>query len=290
MLGGSLAVLTVLLTPPLFTALSDAFSVSQSRRLAGFLPIAFAVVGGCIVVSRLKALGVEILWIMPIQPIGVKNRKGSLGSPYSIRDYRAVNPEFGTMAEFKAFVRAAHAQGIGASGMTFLDTDVIRVLARVEGLGAKVEYLTERVDTLAKTVATTAAEAWAGGAGVCQDYAHCMLALARLCGLSARYVSGHLLGEGGTHAWVEVLVPHPQQPEYVSAVPFDPTHNRRAGLRYVTVAVGRDYADVAPTSGTYEGPYDGVLTTSKRAAVTSIEYLRPQRRQSGRPARSGVSI
>ena len=96
-----------------------------------------------------------------------------------------------------------------------------------------------RYDWGVTTVATTAAEAWAGGAGVCQDYAHCMLALARLCGLSARYVSGHVLGEGGTHAWVEILVPHPQQPEYVSAVPFDPTHNRRAALRYVTVAVGR---------------------------------------------------
>ena len=130
-----------------------------------------------------------------------------------------------------------------------------------------------RYDWGATTVATTAAEAWAGGAGVCQDYAHCMLALARLCGLSARYVSGHLLGEGGTHAWVEILVPHPRAPECVSAVPFDPTHVRRAGLRYVTVAVGRDYADVAPTSGTYDGPYEGVLTTSKRAAVTGVEYL-----------------
>ena len=141
-----------------------------------------------------------------------------------------------------------------------------------------------RYDWGLTTVATTAAEAWAGGAGVCQDYAHCMLALARLCGLSARYVSGHLLGEGGTHAWVEVLVPHPQQPECVSAVPFDPTHDRRAGLRYVTVAVGRDYADVAPTSGTYDGAHEGVLTTSKRAAVTSVEYLRPRRRRGALPA------
>jgi hypothetical protein len=59
-LGGSLVVLAVLLTPPLFTALSDAFSVSQSRRLASFVPIAFAVAGGCIVVSRLRALGVAL--------------------------------------------------------------------------------------------------------------------------------------------------------------------------------------------------------------------------------------
>jgi glycosidase len=61
---------------------------------------------------RLKALGVDILWLMPIHPIGEKNRKGTLGSPYSIKDYYGVNPEFGTMAEFKAFVRAAHGQGM----------------------------------------------------------------------------------------------------------------------------------------------------------------------------------
>jgi hypothetical protein len=59
-LGGSLAVLAVLLAPPLFTVLTDAFSVSQSRRLASFLPVAFAVVGGCVVLSRFRALGVGL--------------------------------------------------------------------------------------------------------------------------------------------------------------------------------------------------------------------------------------
>jgi transglutaminase-like putative cysteine protease len=131
----------------------------------------------------------------------------------------------------------------------------------------------------ATTVSTTAAEAWAGAVGVCQDYAHCMLALCRLCGLPARYVSGHLLGDGGTHAWVEVLVPHPQEQEAFRAVPFDPTHERRPGLRYVTVAVGRDYGDVPPTSGTFDAPYPGGLTTHKRAAVTRVEYMRPPRRR-----------
>src|SRR5689334_19477935 len=61
---------------------------------------------------RLKQLGVDILWLMPVQPIGVKNRKGKLGSYYAISDYTAVNPEFGTEADFKAFVNAAHAQGM----------------------------------------------------------------------------------------------------------------------------------------------------------------------------------
>lgn len=60
---------------------------------------------------RLKDLGVDILWIMPINTIGEKNRKGTLGSPYSVKDYYAVNPEFGTMQDFKHFVKEAHKQG-----------------------------------------------------------------------------------------------------------------------------------------------------------------------------------
>lgn len=60
---------------------------------------------------RLKELGADILWIMPIQPIGEKNRKGSLGSYYSIRDYKSVNPEFGTLDDFKALVNEAHKSG-----------------------------------------------------------------------------------------------------------------------------------------------------------------------------------
>ena len=61
---------------------------------------------------RLKALGVDILWLMPVHPIGEKNRKGTLGSPYSVRDYYGVNPEFGTLDDLKHFVDAAHAQGM----------------------------------------------------------------------------------------------------------------------------------------------------------------------------------
>ncbi len=61
---------------------------------------------------RLKALNVDILWLMPVHPIGEKNRKGVLGSPYSVKDYLAVNPEFGTFEDLKHFVDAAHAQGM----------------------------------------------------------------------------------------------------------------------------------------------------------------------------------
>jgi len=61
---------------------------------------------------RLKEMGVEILWLMPVHPIGVKGRKGTLGSYYSIKDYKAVNPEFGTMEEFKSLVSQAHLMGM----------------------------------------------------------------------------------------------------------------------------------------------------------------------------------
>jgi glycosidase len=61
---------------------------------------------------RLKTLGVDVLWLMPIHPIGEKNRKGTLGSPYSVRDYYGVNPEFGNLDDLKRFVDAAHAQGM----------------------------------------------------------------------------------------------------------------------------------------------------------------------------------
>jgi glycosidase len=61
---------------------------------------------------RIKALGADIVWLMPVHPIGEKNRKGSLGSPYSVRDYLAVNPEFGTLDDLKRFVARAHGLGM----------------------------------------------------------------------------------------------------------------------------------------------------------------------------------
>jgi transglutaminase-like putative cysteine protease len=114
------------------------------------------------------------------------------------------------------------------------------------------------------SVQTTAPEALAGGRGVCQDFAHVMLALCHLVHLPARYVSGHLLGQGGTHAWVEVIVPRAQQAD---AVAFDPCNGRRTDSGYVTVATGRDYSDVAPASGSYVGTSPGRLTTDRRVGV-----------------------
>jgi transglutaminase-like putative cysteine protease len=114
-------------------------------------------------------------------------------------------------------------------------------------------------------VRTTAAEAWSLRRGVCQDMAHVMIAMCRSHGIAARYVSGHLLGEGASHAWVEV-----RHPRTGRTVAYDPTHARQADLRYVTVAVGRDYRDVAPTAGSYLAGPAGTLSVRKQVAITSV--------------------
>jgi transglutaminase-like putative cysteine protease len=121
-------------------------------------------------------------------------------------------------------------------------------------------------------VRTTASQALALGYGVCQDYAHIMLAVCRSAGLPARYVSGHLVGQGGTHAWVEVVLPAVDGSGDGIAWAFDPTHASRGGMGYVTIAIGADYLDVAPTSGTYVSRVAGRLFTHKRVVLTDLEY------------------
>jgi transglutaminase-like putative cysteine protease len=91
--------------------------------------------------------------------------------------------------------------------------------------------------------------------GVCQDFAHIMIALVRQIGIPCRYVSGYLFQpagatgsmDGATHAWVETWLPE------LGWVGFDPTHNTHAGEHHIRVAVGRDYADVPPTKGVFKG-------------------------------------
>jgi transglutaminase-like putative cysteine protease len=120
-------------------------------------------------------------------------------------------------------------------------------------------------------VRTSAAEAIRHGRGVCQDFAHIMIAVCRASGIAARYVSGHLVGEGGSHAWVEALVPDPDRPGECVMEAWDPTHDRPVGDEYVIVAVGRDYADVAPLSGSYiaDHPTDQMSVHKRLVALGS---------------------
>jgi transglutaminase-like putative cysteine protease len=111
---------------------------------------------------------------------------------------------------------------------------------------------------------TPAAMALHLGQGVCQDYTHIMLSLLRTMGIPARYASGHLLGEGAPHAWTEML--H-FDGRHTSVVAYDPTHHRRVGPTYIVVAIGRDFADVSPTSGVFSGAAVGKLHWSKQAEL-----------------------
>ncbi len=123
------------------------------------------------------------------------------------------------------------------------------------------------------------------GRGVCQDFAHVMLAVCRAWGVPARYVSGYLFTDreagdrsdpDATHAWVEVFLPSYRW------VGFDPTNNVMTGERHVAVAVGRDYSDVTPSRGVYKGDSEshlavGVSVRRARAAVAEPEFLRMPR-------------
>ena len=127
--------------------------------------------------------------------------------------------------------------------------------------------------------------ALSAGRGVCQDFAHIMLAVCRLWGVPARYVSGYLFTDrdagdrsdpDATHAWVEVFLPS------LRWVGFDPTNNVMTGERHVAVAVGRDYGDVTPSRGVYKGDSDselavGVSVRRARAALAEPEFLRMAR-------------
>lgn len=104
------------------------------------------------------------------------------------------------------------------------------------------------------SVYTTAAQAWAAGHGVCQDFSHVLLSLIRPLGIPARYVSGYLHTEdpapgetvvGESHAWVEFW-----DGEWNA---LDPTNDRAVGSAHVVVARGRDYSDVTPVKGIFAG-------------------------------------
>ena len=104
----------------------------------------------------------------------------------------------------------------------------------------------------ATDVTTTVDDVIAAGRGVCQDFAHVFVALCRMHGVAARYVSGWLFesdreGPVESHAWAEVNIPG------VGWVEEDPTHVGEVSDRYVRIGCGRDYADVVPIKGTYVG-------------------------------------
>lgn len=113
--------------------------------------------------------------------------------------------------------------------------------------------------------------------GVCQDFAHIFISIARPLGIPSRYVSGYLhhrkqdndrSDDGATHAWVECWLPG------LGWAGFDPTNNLLAGERHIRTAIGRDYADVPPTRGVLKGAAQTQLTVA--VEVSPCDELPPE--------------
>ena len=127
-------------------------------------------------------------------------------------------------------------------------------------------------DPEATTVDTTASEAWGLKRGVCQDYTHIMLAVLRNMNIPARYISGYLyvgedddlVGDTATHAWVEVMIPG------VGWIGLDPTNNVEVLENHINLCVGRDFRDVSPIEGVYQG---GMNTLEVKVLVEKIMHL-----------------
>jgi len=161
--------------------------------------------------------------------------------------------------------RELHAEFLTATHLVPLGPEMIHeaAIARADGptdVWSEVARLSRHVyqtftyQAQVTGVDTRATDALELRAGVCQDFAHVMLGLCRCSGIPARYVSGYFLNrrprEGepeASHAWVEALVPG------FGWAAYDPTHDRAVDDSYVKVAVGRDYGDIRPVSGTYRG-------------------------------------
>lgn len=136
-----------------------------------------------------------------------------------------------------SIVSFAHQIDAGSGG----ESDLQRALALSSALYDRFRYATGTTRSC-----TTAAEAFAQGCGVCQDYAHVLIAMCREVGISARYVTGFLRGEGLSHAWVEV---------YDSGAWYgiDPTHNMLIEGGHIKIAHGRDADDCPINRGVYLG-------------------------------------
>jgi transglutaminase-like putative cysteine protease len=128
------------------------------------------------------------------------------------------------------------------------------------------------------------------GRGVCQDFAHIMIAIARSWGVPARYVSGYLYhrrgdksrsGEDASHAWMEAWFPS------LGWVGFDPTNNVMAQGRHIRVAVGRDYADVPPTRGTFKGDAVSELAIAVSVQTTGAPIRHEEFLRIARPMKPG---
>lgn len=173
-------------------------------------------------------------------------------------EFRAPSTYANQSDELAAFARAHLPEG---------GDDEATAYALMRAIGANCSYEPGSTD-----INTTADAVLAGRRGVCQDFAHLMIALCRSQGLPARYVSGYFHDPAqpedailASHAWAEV---HLAGRGWLG---LDPTHTCATGPQYVRVALGRDYADAAPMRGIYQGGAREQLTV--RVRMRAVDEL-----------------
>ena len=175
------------------------------------------------------------------------------GAPFdAANEFVFVSPMVPRHADFAAYARPSFSAGVGVLAAA------IHLMHRMHS-----DFTYESQST---QVNTPALEALAQRKGVCQDFAHILIACLRSMGLPARYVSGYLLtepapgtvklkGSDASHAWASVYLP--DLPEGERWVDLDPTNDRAGwpspGEDYVTLAIGRDFSDVSPIRGVIHG-------------------------------------
>jgi transglutaminase-like putative cysteine protease len=193
------------------------------------------------------------------------------------------------------FVRGENFDFLRQHGFA-VETEALRGFVEEKGLEAmRARDPLTAVRTLSKTIydsfgyeagvtdaESTIDDALLARRGVCQDFAHIMIAVCRAWGIPARYVSGYLFTDrkagdrsdpDATHAWVEVFLPSTRW------FGLDPTNNIEAGERHIAAAIGRDYNDVPPSRGVYKGEAESELAVAvsvrrARTAMTEPEFLR----------------
>ena len=194
----------------------------------------------------------------------VVTARGEAGPPAPLsRGLIAADPQLDTLYDFlheSAYVSFCPALGELADEIGDLgpDDDAVAWYARA----AATIHRGFVYDTGATAVHTTVDESIQLRRGVCQDYAHVLVALCRRAGIPARYVSGYIhtggnddvLGAEASHAWCEAyLGPH-------GWVGIDPTNDTWIGDGFVRIAVGRDYRDVSPVRGVYRGAGESTMS------------------------------
>ncbi len=235
---------------------NPAANITQYRDFSGNIVHHFDIAGSH---TQVKVTAQSTVEVQPVPPPRVSEE-----GDWADLDAMAATDDYWEMLLPSEFARASAALGSLAAELKCerRGTPLELLMELNEGIYKSFEYVPNSTQ-----VDSPIDEALRTRQGVCQDFAHIMIALVRPLHIPCRYVSGYLFHrdteeekdrsvEGASHAWVEALVPR------LGWVAFDPTNNVVGANRHIRVAIGRDYADVPPTRGVYKGDAESKLSVA----------------------------